>query len=165
MALPVGIRLPDLSGATHWLNGAVTNERLAGNAVLVHFWAVSCPICKDNIPVLRGIVGKQWPFGLVCLSIHMPRCEADANLELVTEVANALQVPGYCAADNQHILGDRFQTEGKWPSYFLFDARSILKRRAAGGLGLNLIELALEQLATSLGSPESGTGNLLAESS
>jgi len=46
---------------------------------------------------------------------------------------------------NDHAIGDRFQTTGFWPYYYLFDAERKLRRRAAGGNGFSLVESVIER--------------------
>ena len=55
MPLRLGSAMPELTGATEWLNGGVDAASLQGHPVLVHFWAVSCHICHDNMPAVQ-----QW---------------------------------------------------------------------------------------------------------
>ncbi|MDF2440793.1 MAG: hypothetical protein JWN98_1777, partial [Abditibacteriota bacterium] len=50
-----------------------------------------------------------------------------------------------CAIDNERVLGERFDTGTVWPYYFLFDATGKMKSRAAGGVGLRLLESALHR--------------------
>jgi hypothetical protein len=48
--------------------------------------------------------------------------------------------------DNEHVLGDRFETDGLWPVYLLFDAEGKLRGRAAGAAGLSTLGNALERM-------------------
>ena len=81
------------------------------------------------------------------MSIHMPRMESDMNVEKVKAIAEELGLTGPCAIDNDHTLGDRFQTGGVWPTYFLFDAEGKLRSRAAGSLGIKMAENSLRRLS------------------
>ncbi|MEH7470056.1 TlpA family protein disulfide reductase, partial [Priestia megaterium] len=41
-------QMPELTGATSWINDEVTKEDLVGDkATLIHFWSVSCHLCKE----------------------------------------------------------------------------------------------------------------------
>ena len=55
MPLRISTEMPELDGATEWLNGTADRANLAGAPTLVHFRSVSCYICKNNLPTL-----KQW---------------------------------------------------------------------------------------------------------
>lgn len=42
-------QMPELVGATTWLNGEVTKAELVGKKpTLIHFWSVSCHLCKEQ---------------------------------------------------------------------------------------------------------------------
>lgn len=145
----IGDALPTLDGATDWLNGSHEEvvDLVAGKPTLVHFWAVSCGICKDKMPQLRGIVQKYSDQGLQTVAIHMPRYEADTNMETVKEAVAANSINETCAIDSLHKLKDAFQNEQGWvPVYFLFDAEGKLKTRAAGEFGINVLQNALDKM-------------------
>ena len=52
MALRTGSPLPSLDGVEQWIN---RRPELPGgrSPVFVHFWALSCPACKVNMPALH----------------------------------------------------------------------------------------------------------------
>ena len=52
MAMKIGTQLPSLEGATEWFGAtqAHAETEAAGHPTLVHFWSVSCGICKENLP-------------------------------------------------------------------------------------------------------------------
>jgi len=146
MPLPIGTFLPPLDGATEWLDEPVDTITLQGRPTLVQFWAVSCPVCKLNLPGLLRFLDTYQGEGLQLLSVHMPRMEADMDVAKVRAAAEELQLTGPCAVDNAHTVGDLFQTGGVWPCYFLFDAEGRLRSRAAGQLGLKMAENSLKRL-------------------
>ena len=146
MPLPIGPCLPPLSGATEWLDAPVATDALHGRPTLVQFWAVSCPICKINMPGVLSFLETYQADGLQLLSVHRPRMEADMDIDKVRAAAEELQLTGPCAIDNEHTVGDLFQTGGVWPCYFLFDAGGRLRSRAAGNLGLKMAENSLKRM-------------------
>lgn len=147
MALQVGTAIPSLEGATKWLNQSVAIEDLLTRPTLFQFWAISCPICKMNMPRLKELLASYREQQLYLVSVHQPRSPEDTDITRVQAVAEELGIDGPCAIDNDHTLGDRFQTSGLWPSYFLFDASGKLRSRAAGALGLKTAENSLRRLA------------------
>jgi len=154
MALRIGADIPAFDGATEWINGSVKSTDLVGSPTLVHFWAVSCYICKDNMPKLnewKQTYGKQ---GLRIVAVHMPRQETDTNIDAVKAAVAQYHVDEPCAIDNQHEIGDRFETTGYWPYYFLFDGEGKMKSRAAGDVGLAQIEKALQRLLAESNEPQ-----------
>ena len=98
------------------------------------------------MPRLQNLVKGYAKFGLQLISIHMPRSESDMDVEKVKVAVQELGLLGPCAIDNDHAIGDLFQTGGVWPYYFLFDAEGKLRSRAAGSLGLKMAENSLKRL-------------------
>ena len=147
MSLEIGRPIPSLSGATEWIDRDVEELSSQRSAKIVQFWAISCPICKVNMPRLQEFLETYQAQGLQLISVHMPRMEADMNVEKVKAAIEELGIAGPCAIDNEHTLGDRFQTGGVWPCYFLFDAEGKLRSRASGALGLKMAENSLRRLS------------------
>ncbi len=139
MPMRSGTPLPELAGAEEWINGEVTREELIGSPVLVHFWAVSCPICHENMPTVEAWREQYGTKGLKVVAIHMPRQEEDTNVDAVKADALEMKIGEPCAIDNQHEIGERFENT-LWPAYYLFDAEGNMRSRAGGYAGLKIIE-------------------------
>lgn len=146
MPLSIGSSMPSFENATGWLNSSGNLSINSGYPTLVQFWAVSCPICKINMPRLQQLVENYTCHGLCLISVHMPMMEADKDVAKVRAATEIMGLTGSCAIDNTHAIGDRFQTGGVWPCYFLFDAEGRLRSRAAGALGLKMAENSLKRL-------------------
>jgi thiol-disulfide isomerase/thioredoxin len=145
----IGDAMPPLEGATAWFNGSQedTEQNIKGKPVLVHFWAVSCGICKEKMPALRAIKKKYGALGLQTIAVHMPRYEADTDLDTVHQAMEANNIDEAVAVDSLHKLKDAFQNEQGWvPVYYLFDAEGKLKTRAAGEFGITVLTSALEKI-------------------
>ena len=145
MVLKTGTPIPSFEGATDWIQEPVAQSSLLGHLTIVHFWAVSCPTCKSNFPELQRLIETHARHGLRAVSIHMPRFEADTDVEKVVAAVKELDLTGPCAVDNQHTIGDRFGVVA-WPSYFLFDRECKLRIRAAGQLGIKMATNSLARL-------------------
>lgn len=149
MPMRIGDAMPKLDGATTWINGSLedTMEHIMGKPTLVHFWAVSCGICKDKMPALNALKAKYGALGLQTIAVHMPRYEADTDLDTVNEAIGANEISEPTAVDSLHQLRDAFQNEQGWvPVYYLFDAEGKLKSRAAGEYGIGVLTGALEKM-------------------
>lgn len=149
MPMRLGDAMPPLEGATTWINGSqhdVTQD-IKGKPTLVHFWAVSCGVCKDKMPQLRELIAQYSPLGMQTVAVHMPRYEADTDLDTVNQaiIENKIEEP--TAVDSLHKLKDAFQNEQGWvPVYYLFDSEGKLKTRAAGEYGVTVLQTALEKM-------------------
>ena len=149
MPMRIGDAMPELDGATAWFNGSQedTLKHIKGKPVLVHFWAVSCGICKDKMPDLQELIRKYEPLGLHTVAVHMPRYEADTDLDTVNEAMKSNKITEPTAVDSLHKLKDAFQNEQGWvPVYYLFDAEGKLKTRAAGEFGVGVLKTALDKM-------------------
>jgi thiol-disulfide isomerase/thioredoxin len=141
--------MPALDGATAWFNGSIEDFALhsEGKPVLVYFWAVSCGICKDKMPQLRELIAKYSAQGLSVIAVHMPRYEADTDLDTVNRAITKYEIKEPVAIDGLHKLRDAFLNEQGWvPVYYLFDAEKKLKTRAAGEFGVGVLQTALEKM-------------------
>lgn len=155
MPMRTGSPLPELDGATEWVNGEIKRENLLGSPTLVHIWALSCHVCHDNMPTIAQWREEYGPKGLKVVAIHMPRQEEDTNLETVRADIKALNITEPCAIDNHHEIGDRFENT-IWPAYYLFDSEGAMRGRAAGYAGLKMIEAPLKRLMDSAGKSDAG---------
>lgn len=145
MPLRVGTELPSLEGAIQWFNGEIGADALTGHPVLLHFWAVSCPACLYNMNSLQKWRSEYSPSGLRLVAVHLPRMPQDRDIEKVERAIAEHGITWPCAVDNEGVLSERFDTGEVWPYYFLFDAEGKMRSRAAGGVGLRLLENALHR--------------------
>lgn len=145
----IGDAMPALDGATTWFNGSLENilEATKGQPTLVHFWAVSCGICKEKMPQLNEMKKKYGELGLQTVAVHMPRYEADTDLDTVNQAIGDNNITEACAVDSLHKVKDAFQNEQGWvPVYYLFDGEGKLKTRAAGEFGVSVLQTALDKM-------------------
>lgn len=149
MGMRIGTPMPSLEGATEWFNGTQANaeNQAAGHPTLVHFWSMSCGICKENMPRITQWREELKEQGLRVIAVHMPRYEADTDVEGVRGLIADLNITEPCAIDNEHKLKDAFQNEqGYVPAYYLFDGEGKLRSFAAGERGLDLLKATLERV-------------------
>lgn len=141
--------MPSMEGATTWFNGSLEGleEQIKGKPTLVHFWAVSCGICKQKMPQLQEMSAKYAGRGLQTVAVHMPRYEADTDLDTVNEAMFENRITEPVAVDSLHKLKEAFQNDQGWvPVYYLFDAEGKLKTRAAGEFGVSVLQTALDKM-------------------
>ena len=149
MPMRIGTPMPSLDGATEWLSGSAKEvlKETEGRPVLIHFWSLSCSMCKDNLPRVAEWREKYASAGLRLIAIHMPRYPEDTNVDAVREAVTQYDISDPAAIDNEHKLRDAFQNEkGYVPAYYLFDEQHKLKSFAAGEYGTRVMEPALERM-------------------
>ena len=145
MSLRIKSPMPDLDGATDWINFDQPDvKELLGKPTLIYFWSVSCDICHENIPKLEDWRKKYVPQGLQLVSIHAPRQREDLFEEKVKEVKEEYRISEPLAVDNQHVLLKTFQNQF-FPAYFLYDDEGKLMRRASGNTGIAMLTPIVER--------------------
>lgn len=149
MAMRIGTEMPALDGATEWFGGTQANAEVLAKEgpTLVHFWSLSCGMCKENLPRVAEWREERKAEGLRVIAVHMPRYEADTDVEAVRDAIAKHGITEPCAIDNQHKLRDAFQNDqGYVPAYYLFDAQGKLRSFAAGERGLDMLSAAVDRV-------------------
>jgi thiol-disulfide isomerase/thioredoxin len=145
----IGTEMPQFEGATEWINGGAEQAvvEAKGRPTLVHFWSVSCGICKDNMPRVSEWREKYKDEGLRVIAVHMPRYPADVDVEAVRRAIAEHNITEVCAVDNEHKLRDAFKNDqGYVPAYYLFDEQGKLRSFAAGERGLDMLASAMNRV-------------------
>ena len=141
--------MPRLDGATEWFGGTQANAEAEaeGQPTLVHFWSMSCGVCKDNMPRIAEWRDTLKERGLRVIAVHMPRYESDTDVEAVRAAIAANAITESVAIDNEHKLKEAFQNDqGYVPAYYLFDGEGKLRSFAAGERGLDLLKSTLDRV-------------------
>lgn len=131
--------MPELSGATEWLNGEVTKNDLIGDKpTLIHFWSISCHLCKEAMPQVNEF-RDRYSDKLNVMAVHMPRSEEDLNLDEIKKVAAEHDITQPIFVDSEHKLTDAFENQYV-PAYYVFDKDGNLRHFQAGGSGMKMLE-------------------------
>jgi len=138
--------MPSLEGGTDWFNSEpIKTEDLKGNVVVVHFWAISCGICKESLPDITRWIEQYGPQGFKAIAVHMPRQESDTNVEAVKEAIDYYEVKQPCVIDNWHTITDAF--ENKYvPAFYVFDRDLKLRHFQAGEKAIKMVEPVIERV-------------------
>jgi thiol-disulfide isomerase/thioredoxin len=156
MGMRIGTEIPSLDGATEWFGGtqAHAEAEAVGHPTLIHFWSISCGICKENMPRISEWRDGLRERGLRVVAVHMPRYESDTDVEGVREAIATNTITEPCAIDNEHKLKEAFQNDqGYVPAYYLFDGQGKLRSFAAGERGLDLLKSTLERVMAAVAQP------------
>ncbi|PIC75068.1 TlpA disulfide reductase family protein [Sporosarcina sp. P17b] len=132
-------QMPELQGATTWLNGETSKSELIGEKpTLVHFWSVSCHMCKEAMPDVNNF-RDQYKDELNVVAVHMPRSEDDVDLEQIKTVAAEHDITQPIFVDSELKLNDAFENQYV-PAYYVFDKDGQLRHFQAGGSGMKMLE-------------------------
>lgn len=143
MAMRLRTEMPAIEGVTAWVNGKVSKEEIKGEPTLVHFWSISCQMCKKSFPEIKKLQEK-YP-QLQIIGVHMPRSNEDLNVHEVEETINQYGLEHPQAIDNEHNVVDVFDNEFV-PAFYLFDQKGILRYRSAGEKALPMLKKALARV-------------------
>ncbi len=141
--------MPELEGATEWLNGQKTKEDLIGEKpTLIHYWSISCHLCKEAMPQVNQF-RDDYKDKLNVVAVHMPRSENDLDIEEIKKVANEHGITQPIFVDSQLKLADAFQNEYV-PAYYVFDKDGQLRHFQAGGGGMKMLEKRVNRVLSEL---------------
>jgi cytochrome c biogenesis protein CcdA/thiol-disulfide isomerase/thioredoxin len=115
--------MPELAGATAWLNGPpLTRTALRGRVVLVDFWTYGCYNCLNALPRVKALEAKYRAHGLVVVGVHTPEFPHEKVLGNVRKQVGRLGVVYPVAVDNDHRIWNAFRNR-YWPAAYFVDRR------------------------------------------
>ena len=114
--------LPDLGGATAWINSsALTPASLRGKVVVIDFWTYSCINCLRSLPYLNAWYGKYKDSGLVIIGVHTPEFPFEKDEANVRKAVRELGIDYPVAMDNDYRIWRAFHNRF-WPAHYFIDA-------------------------------------------
>ena len=126
-ALPVEGTLPELSGATTWLNSPpLSPQALRGKVVLVDFWTFACINCQRALPYVRTWAEKYKDQGLVVIGVHSPEFAFERDIANVKRAAHDLHLQFPIAIDNGFAIWRAFSNQ-YWPANYFIDAQGRIR--------------------------------------
>ena len=160
--LPVEGTLPDLSGASQWLNSPpLTAASLKGKVVLIDFWTYSCINCLRTIPYVRAWAEKYRDQGLVVIGIHAPEFAFEKNVDNVKAAIASFKIDYPVAIDNDYALWRAFQNH-YWPAHYFIDAQGRIRYHHFGEGAYDESERVIQKLLAEAGKPAAAASGLVA---
>jgi thiol-disulfide isomerase/thioredoxin len=124
--------MPDLDGATGWLNtGPLTAEGLRGSVVLVQFWTYTCINWRRTLPQVRAWAEAYRDAGLVVLGVHTPEFSFERDVDNVRRAVAATGIRYPVALDSAYAVWDAFGNS-YWPALYLVDAEGRIRHHRFG---------------------------------
>ncbi|OCA85606.1 thiol-disulfide oxidoreductase [Bacillus sp. FJAT-27225] len=138
-------QMPELTGETEWLNGAVGREELIGEKpTLIHFWSISCHLCKEAMPQINKF-RDEYKDQLNVIAVHMPRSKDDLNMREIKKTAAEHGITQPIFVDSEHKLTEAFANQYV-PAYYVFDREGKLRHFQAGGSGTKMLEKRVNRM-------------------
>ncbi|HEY6746315.1 MAG TPA: hypothetical protein VI357_11425 [Mycobacteriales bacterium] len=145
-ALPDEGRLPELDGATGWLNSPpLTAAGLRGQVVLVEFWTYTCINWLRTMPWVRAWAEKYAADGLVTIGVHTPEFGFEHDRDNVVRAVRELRVPYPVAVDDDYAVWTAFGNH-YWPAIYLADQDGVIRRHQFGEGGYAELERTVQRL-------------------
>jgi hypothetical protein len=144
--LPIEGELPDLDGATAWLNSEpLTPAGLRGKVVLVQFCTYSCVNWLRTLPYVREWDERYRDAGLVVIGAHSPEFPFEHDIEKVRPALEAMGVRYPIAMDNDFAVWRAFGNN-YWPALYVADAQGRLRDHHFGEGRYGGSERVIQQL-------------------
>ena len=114
--------LPDLSGATEWINSPpLTAASLRGKVVLIDFWTYSCINSLRSLPTIQAWNEKYKDSGLMVIGVHTPEFPFEKDEANVRKAVRELGIEYPVAMDNDYSIWRAFHNRF-WPAHYFIDA-------------------------------------------
>lgn len=149
--LPVEGSLPELNGATLWLNSPpLTREQLRGKVVLIDFWTYSCINCLRALPYVKAWAEKYAAQGLVVIGVHAPEFAFEKDPANVRRAVRELGITYPVALDNNFAIWRAFNNQ-YWPAHYFIDAQGRVRYHHFGEGEYDRSENVIRQLLREAG--------------
>lgn len=138
--------MPDLGGATGWLNSAPLNRRsLRGKVVLVDFWTYTCINSLRPLPYVKTWATKYKDSGFVVIGAHTPEFSFEKQRENVEKAVRDLKVTYPVAIDSDYEIWRAFNNQ-YWPAQYLIDGKGRIRYHHFGEGEYGQLERVIQQL-------------------
>jgi cytochrome c biogenesis protein CcdA/thiol-disulfide isomerase/thioredoxin len=149
--LPVEGMMPELAGATRWLNSPpLTRQGLRGKVVVIDFWTYSCINCLRALPYVEAWAKKYKDKGLVVIGVHAPEFAFEKQEENVRRAVRDLGVTYPVALDNELKIWQAFNNQ-YWPAHYFIDAEGRIRHHHFGEGEYDQSENVIRQLLAEAG--------------
>ena len=150
----IGKKAPELARVGRWINSAPLRlgYDLRGRLVLLAFWTSTDPTSLRALPVLNAWHRQYGQLGLAVIGVHVPDFEFERRSEVISRCLAAYGVAFPVLLDNQSRTAHAFSCECR-PSFYLVDARGIVRHVQAGEGEYFATERLIRELLEETGTP------------
>jgi thiol-disulfide isomerase/thioredoxin len=149
--LPIEGELPELGGATTWLNSEpLTPAGLRGKVVVVQFCTYSCVNWLRTLPYVRAWSQKYRDHDLVVVGVHSPEFQFEHEVEKVRPALEGMGVDYPIAMDNDFAVWRAFDNNA-WPALYFIDDEGRIRHHHLGEEDYERSERVIQQLLTEAG--------------
>lgn len=150
--LPIEGALPELGGATAWLNSEpLTPAGLRGKVVVVQFCTFSCINWLRTLPYVKAWAEKYRDDGLVVIGVHSPEFPFEHDPEKIRSALEGMGADYPIAVDNDFAVWRAFDN-AYWPALYFVDAEGRIRHHHFGEEDYERSERVIQQLLAEAGS-------------
>ena len=132
MTLFAKVHMPQLDGATEWLNSEPLDPvGLRGSVVLVNFWTLTCINWLRQEPYVRAWSQAYRDDGLVVIGAHTPEFSFEHEVDLVRRAVEEREIEYPVAVDNDYGIWGAFDNN-YWPALYFVDREGIIRDQHFG---------------------------------
>jgi alkyl hydroperoxide reductase subunit AhpC len=125
-------RMPELDGATEWLNSPpLTREGLRGSVVVVQFWTYTCINWLRTVAHIRAWDATFRDRGLVVIGVHSPEFSVEHDVDNIRSAVQAMRISYPVAVDNDFAVWRAFANH-YWPALYVVDAQGRIRHHLFG---------------------------------
>ena len=155
--LPDEGQMPDLDGATAWINSAPLSSRaLRGKVVVINFWTYSCINSLRELPYIRAWAEKYKGAGLVVIGVHSPEFGFEKDAANVRHAVRELKIEFPIPIDSDHAIWSAFRNE-YWPADYFIDRHGRVRYRHFGEGDYEKSEQVIQELLRENGAADIGS--------
>jgi hypothetical protein len=120
-------RIPELGGATEWLNSEPLGPaELRGQVVLFNFWTWTCINWLRQEPYVRAWSQAYREDGLVVIGVHTPEFTFEHEVEGVRRAIEVRGIDYPVAVDNDYEIWTAFDNHF-WPALYFVDTEGVVR--------------------------------------
>jgi len=143
--------MPELSGATGWLNSRpLTRASLKGKVVVLDFWTYSCINCLRALPYVNAWYQHYKDSGLVIIGVHSPEFEFEKDAANVRQAVEKFGIQYPVALDSNMAIWKAFNNRF-WPAHYFVDAQGRIRGHHFGEGKYARSERTIRQLLVEAG--------------
>jgi cytochrome c biogenesis protein CcdA len=152
--------MPDLGGATGWINSPPLNRKaLRGKVVVIDFWTYSCINCLRALPYVEAWNAKYKDAGLVVIGVHTPEFAFEKERSNVEEAVRNLKITYPVAIDSNYQIWQAFKNE-YWPAHYFIDGKGRIRHHHFGEGNYDESERVIQELLKENGATSLPSGAL-----
>jgi len=120
-------QMPSFAGVTEWLNsGPLGQAELAGHAVLVDFWTLTCINWLRTEPYVRAWSRAYRDDGLIVVGVHTPEFTFEHDVDRVRRAIVEREIDYPVAVDNDYAVWRAFNNN-YWPALYFIDPAGTIR--------------------------------------